>query len=366
MMRCVYGFFCYLFLMGVFPLQAVTENNIKKNLSGGVVALHEDTTDYFKKLNSFLDVLDDAQKRKDFVKLIIHTVENDILTIAQLKQWFFYVLKLSIIVFLYYVIKRLGLKMITYHIDIVRKNHNNQFAKDNSHHSTISTLETFATLFISLFTWVIRIIFALMFLTALGFNVNPLVYSVSFLGLGISFASQGVIKDFINGVLNILDGSIAVGEIIQTGVHRGLVENITLRSVSLRYSTGELVVIPFSNIADIINYSRHYSKIRANFIIAANQEMAAVRQAIEAAFAEFKNTHGHMILEEALVIGVARVSESGSHIFAQFKAKTDPFGRLRTLFHTLIHEHMIKHQIRRIDASNEYILAPAQPAPPTV
>ncbi|MDP2193494.1 MAG: mechanosensitive ion channel [Alphaproteobacteria bacterium] len=345
-------------------MQAAIDTDVTKNISGNAPALTEDTTEYFKKLNSFLDLLDDEQKRKAFVKLIANTVENDILNIDQLKQWFFYILKLSIIVCLYYVIKRLGLKMIAYQIDIVRKNHDSQFSKENKHQSTISTIETFATLFKSLFTWAMRIIFALMFLTALGFNVNPLVYSVSFLGLGISFASQGVIKDFINGVLNILDGSIAVGEIIQTGVHRGLVEHLTLRSVYLRYSTGELVVIPFSNISDIINYSRHFSKIRADFIIAANQEMEPVRHAIEAAFAEFKKAHGHMILEEALVVGIARASESGSHIFAQFKAKTDPFGRFRTLFHTMIHEQMIKHHIRRIDASNEYILAPAQPLSP--
>ncbi|HCU06542.1 MAG TPA: hypothetical protein DIC42_03045, partial [Holosporales bacterium] len=220
----------------------------------------------------------------------------------------------------------------------------------------LSIVETFTTLFTSIFNWILRIVFTLMFMTALGINVSPLIYGVSFLGLGISFASQSVIKDFINGILIVMDGSIAVGEIVQTGAHKGVVEQITLRSLSLRYNSGALVVIPFSEVSDVINYSRTFSKVKAEFIISAEQDMATVRIALNDAFEYFKKTHGEMILEDTLYSGISRATEHGSHVYAIFKAKPDPIGLLRSFFHTCIHEQMIKHNIQRIDGGNEYLV----------
>lgn len=311
---------------------------------------------YFKKVNSFLDVLDDDKKRTECVRDITESVEKNIFNFTQIKNFIFYIIKLMIIIILYYGLKRFGLKLLRYQIDLLRKRHKQRESKNIDGVDSLSTIETFTTLFTSIFTWILRILFTLMFMTALGVNVNPLIYGVSFLGIGISFASQSVIKDFINGILCVTDGSIAVGEIVQTGQHKGVVENITLRSLSLRYNSGELVVIPFSTVSDIINYSRTFSKVKAEFIIAADQDIETVRNALNDAFDDFKKTHQLMILEDILYSGVSRASENGSHIYAIFKAKPDPTGRLKSFFHTCIHEQMIKHDIRRIDGSNEYLV----------
>lgn len=327
-----------------------------KEGSSKITQGQSEDSQYFEKVNSFLDVLDDDKKRTECVRDITKTVEKNVFNFRQIKNFIFYILKLLIIILLYVGVKRFGLKILDYQMDLLHKRHKQSISKNGSEAGRLSTIETFTTLFSSIFTWMLRILFVLMFMTALGINVNPLIYGVSFLGIGISFASQSVIKDFINGILSVMDGSIAVGEIIKIDKHKGTIEHITLRNLSLRYSSGELVVIPFSSVCDIINYSRTFSKVKAEFIIAAEQDMETVRNALNDALNDFKKIHASMILDDTLYSGVSRVTEHGSHIYALFKTKPDPTGRLKIFFHTCIHEQMIKHNIRRIDGGNEYLV----------
>ena len=315
-----------------------------------------ENTLYLEKMNSFLNILDDEKKRDECVRDITQNFKANVFNFTQMKNFVFYILKLCILLLLYIGLKHFGLKMLAYQMDLLRKGHAQRMENADVGVESLSKIETFTTLFTSIFTWVLRILFILMFMTALGINVNPLIYGVSFLGIGMSFASQSVIKDFINGILNVMDGSIAVGEMIQTGKHKGIVEHITLRSLSLRCSSGELVVVPFSNISDIINYSRTFSKVKVELIIAANQKMEDVRTALSSAFDEFKKIYGSTILEDTLYSGVNRITENGSHVYAVFKAKPDPTGRMKSFFYTCIHEQMIKFGINRIDGSNEYLV----------
>lgn len=312
-------------------------------------AAPSDNAQYFQKVDSFLDSLNDQTKRTEYVHDITRTVEENIFNVQQIKHFMFYILKLIIIILLYCILKRFILKITSCQMELLHKKQQKNISKNIDVSENLSTIKTFTTLLLSIITWVLRIVFTLMFLTALGINVNPFIYGVSFLGLGISFASQSVIKDFINGILIVMDGSIAVGEIVQIDSHKGVVEQITLRNLLLRYHSGALVVIPFSEVSDVINYSRTFANIKAEFIISSAQDMATVHSALNDAFDDFKQTYQTMILEDMLYSGVSHVTEHGSHVYALFKAKPDPLGSLESFFHTCIHDQMIKHNIQRID-----------------
>jgi len=65
-------------------------------------------------------------------------------------------------------------------------------------------------------------------LATVGINVGPLLAGAGIIGLAISFASQSVIKDMINGFLILLEDQYAVGDVIVVGAVGGLVENINL------------------------------------------------------------------------------------------------------------------------------------------
>jgi small conductance mechanosensitive channel len=94
---------------------------------------------------------------------------------------------------------------------------------------------------------------ALAILSAIGFDLIPLLAGAGIVGIAISFAAQGLIKDVINGFLIILEDQYAVGDVIMVGELRGLVENMNLRITQIRNNEGQLITIPNSSIAIVRN-----------------------------------------------------------------------------------------------------------------
>lgn len=98
-----------------------------------------------------------------------------------------------------------------------------------------------------------------------GVNLAPLLTGAGIFGLGLSLASQNLIKDAINGFIIIWDDRYAVGDVVDIGTVGGLVENINLRITQLRDAEGRLITIPNSAVEIVSNRSSQWS--RADLII---------------------------------------------------------------------------------------------------
>jgi small conductance mechanosensitive channel len=97
--------------------------------------------------------------------------------------------------------------------------------------------------------------------SAIGFDLIPLLAGAGIVGIAISFAAQGLIKDVINGFLIILEDQYAVGDVIMVGELRGLVENMNLRITQIRNNEGQLITIPNSSIAIVRNLSKDWARV---------------------------------------------------------------------------------------------------------
>ncbi len=101
-----------------------------------------------------------------------------------------------------------------------------------------------------------------------GVNLAPLLAGAGIFGLGISLASQNLIKDAINGFIIIWDDRYAVGDIVDIGTVSGLVENINLRITQLRDAQGRLITVPNSVIDIVANSSSQWSRADINIPVA--------------------------------------------------------------------------------------------------
>ncbi|MGQ9872253.1 mechanosensitive ion channel family protein [Leptodesmis sp.] len=88
------------------------------------------------------------------------------------------------------------------------------------------------------------------------------------LGLAISFGTQSLIKDLVNGCLILIEDQFAVGDVIQIGDKSGLVENLNLRVTQLCNSEGKLITIPNSNITNVSNLTRLWSRVDFSILVA--------------------------------------------------------------------------------------------------
>ncbi|WP_339382892.1 mechanosensitive ion channel family protein [Microcoleus asticus] len=101
------------------------------------------------------------------------------------------------------------------------------------------------------------------------FNVptSSIVAGGAIVGLAISFGSQSLIKDLVNGCLILIEDQFALGDVIQIDNKGGLVENLNLRVTQLRNNEGQLITIPNSAIANVCNLTRLWSRVDFSIVV---------------------------------------------------------------------------------------------------
>jgi small conductance mechanosensitive channel len=133
------------------------------------------------------------------------------------------------------------------------------------------------------------IIITLMFvLSEIGINIAPLLASAGVLGLAIGFGAQKLVQDIITGIFIQLEGAIDVGDVVSVGGISGVVERLTIRSVSLRDLEGSYHIIPFSSVDTVTNFMRGFSYAVIDMGVGYRENVEEARQAMLDAFEELR------------------------------------------------------------------------------
>ncbi len=104
-------------------------------------------------------------------------------------------------------------------------------------------------------TVISNFVMIMLILSEFHFDLAPLLAGAGVLGLAVGFGAQSLVKDIITGFFIILEDQFAVGDVIQTGIYKGTVEVIGLRTTRLLSNTGEVHIIPNGSIINVTNYS---------------------------------------------------------------------------------------------------------------
>ncbi|GGF52845.1 mechanosensitive ion channel protein [Azorhizobium oxalatiphilum] len=115
-------------------------------------------------------------------------------------------------------------------------------------------------------------------LSNLGINVAPLIAGAGVVGLAVGFGSQQLVQDVITGLFILLEDTLAIGDVVDTGGRSGTVEALTIRTVKIRDGDGALHSIPFSTIKALKNSSRGFGVYTAGVTLDVS---ADVERAIE-------------------------------------------------------------------------------------
>jgi small-conductance mechanosensitive channel len=95
----------------------------------------------------------------------------------------------------------------------------------------------------------------------IGVNLGPLIAGAGVLGVAIGFGAQGIVKDFLSGVIMLVEDQYGVGDVIDAGVATGVVEEVSLRTTRLRDVTGTVWHVPNGSIARVGNMTQGWSRM---------------------------------------------------------------------------------------------------------
>jgi small-conductance mechanosensitive channel len=165
-------------------------------------------------------------------------------------------------------------------------------------------------------TIVIALVGGLLALSKLGVPTASVVAIGSLAGLAITFGSQNLVKDLVNGFFILAEDQYAVGDVISVGTAAGLVEDLNMRVTQIRNPDGELITLPNSTITQVKNLTRSWSRVAFQIDVAYQTDpklALGVLQNLSEKFYNDPEWHDHMVAEPE-VLGIDSVTHSGMTI----------------------------------------------------
>ena len=165
----------------------------------------------------------------------------------------------------------------------------------------------------------------LLILGQLQIDLAPLIAGAGIGGLALGFGAQSVVKDFLSGLFMLIEDQYGVGDVIDIGPAVGTVEEVSLRSTTLRDVKGTLWHIPNGEITRVGNFSQLWSRAVLDIEVAYNSDLRfaqGVIQRVADDFWEDSEWGGDELMERPEVWGIQSLGASG--IAIRVAVKTEP------------------------------------------
>ncbi|CAN7733210.1 mechanosensitive ion channel domain-containing protein [Neorhizobium sp. LjRoot104] len=180
--------------------------------------------------------------------------------------------------------------------------------------------KTLLSLFRNAFTIALVVFVLMLALAQIGVNIAPLLAGAGVLGLAIGFGAQKLVQDIITGVFIQLENIMNEGDVVSLGGVGGVVEKLTIRSVSIRSLDGTLHLIPFSSVDTVSNMVKGFSYHVAEIGVAYRENIAEVKEAMQEAFDLLMQTEwSEKIIDKLDMQGITAFGDSAITVRARIK-----------------------------------------------
>ncbi|MDR0982368.1 MAG: mechanosensitive ion channel family protein [Culturomica sp.] len=169
------------------------------------------------------------------------------------------------------------------------------------------------------FLWVI---FIILLLGKINIDIAPLLASAGIIGLAIGFGAQELVRDFISGFFILLEDQIRTGDFVTINGISGTVENIEMRTITIRDGNGIVHIVQNGKINDLANQTKGYSAILLNIGIAYKEDTDRVSEVIQGVADELRKDSkigGYITAFDLL--GVNDFADSAVVILVKFTTK---------------------------------------------
>jgi small-conductance mechanosensitive channel len=176
---------------------------------------------------------------------------------------------------------------------------------------------------------VILAVGGMMLLSEVGVNLGPLLAAAGLGGLAIGFGGQSLVKDVISGFFILLEDSIRVGDVVEVAGVGGVVEELKLRTITLRDLSGNVHIVPNGVIDKVKNMTKDYSFYLFNVGVAYREDVDEVMAVLKSIAEEVRADPAFQddILEPLEMLGVDQFADSA--VVIKCRIKTLPIKQWR-------------------------------------
>lgn len=159
-----------------------------------------------------------------------------------------------------------------------------------------------------------------------GIKTTSILATAGIGGLAIGFGAQSLVKDVITGFFILFEDQFSVGDYVKVEGYEGIVEEMGLRVTKIRGFSGELYIIPNSNIQIVTNGTKGAMRSLVEVSISYEEDIGKAMKVLEKICKELKDTE-KSIVEGPTVLGVSKLGEYD--IVLTIVAKTDAMEQWR-------------------------------------
>jgi small-conductance mechanosensitive channel len=165
------------------------------------------------------------------------------------------------------------------------------------------------------------VVISLIVLSSIGVNIGPLIAGAGVIGLAIGFGAQTLVRDIIAGVFFLIDDAFRIGDYVESTGVKGMVEQISLRSIKLRHPRGMVYTIPFGNLRSITNFSRDYTITKLDIRVGFETDLEQVRKVIKKINKTLRKDEdiNKIMLDDLKSQGVKEFDDSSMIVRVKFK-----------------------------------------------
>jgi small conductance mechanosensitive channel len=197
------------------------------------------------------------------------------------------------------------------------------FHKEKMDAESRKRADTLTSVIRHLLNVVILIVVFMTILGQLGIEIGPILAAAGIVGLAVGFGAQSLVKDVINGFFILLEDQVRVGDWVEVGDKRGVVERVNLKMTVLRDLNGKVHFIPNGNIEVVTNLTKDFSRYMFDIGVAYREDPDEVMQVIREIDEELRSDVNFApdILEPIQVLGLDKFADSAIVIKARYKTK---------------------------------------------
>jgi small-conductance mechanosensitive channel len=182
-------------------------------------------------------------------------------------------------------------------------------------------LLTLAGILASAGTWLIILTAILTALPEFGVSITPIAAAAGVASVAVGFGAQHLVRDWINGILIVVEDQFIVGDTVQIGENIGRVELLSLRRTMLRDAQGALVHVPNGDIRTVANLSRDWSQVFVDVNIPATEAVDRALAALDRVATDLRSdaAWSPALVDGPRVLGVEALTLSGTTLRVQVR-----------------------------------------------
>ncbi|WP_084597235.1 mechanosensitive ion channel family protein [Nocardioides aequoreus] len=180
------------------------------------------------------------------------------------------------------------------------------------------------TLLKSITTTVVFGVAFVMVLSEVGMDVAPILASAGVLGLAIGFGAQNLVKDFLSGVMMMIEDQYGVGDAVDLGEAIGTVEAVGLRVTRVRDVDGTVWYVRNGEILRVGNQSQNWARTVLDVTVGYGEDLVRVKRVLSEVAHDLWGDEDFrdVVIEEPEVWGVQDLGPQG--VVVRVTLKTAP------------------------------------------